>query len=339
MIHELSHELVFSSLESRILHPGLFSHTNPTYHSKERTKDDIFYWATETFNNLSYDEQKELAEDFPDYHHQDSRFEIPEFQLVHCTIAGKSSGGKVETEAYEVQIERQHGKIFKRVMELTFKSATSNDILFIPFALKRELSGDEYSSIIRQQSIYLENHHNISSIVRISNRRMLMAVTYDNVKTSFKDLLKSREGVYHVDSTKQTPGLGKWNISTNKDHYSDLTILGSTRFLRIFLSRSTQTILNPWTNSLSRNASYNTVQPEQIKRLLNVCQEDSSSFLHCKYHCQRSINPPPSCLESPPCQHRIQQQQHKRKIPPSTNHQTFYLRRYTLHSFFHTPDF
>jgi hypothetical protein len=83
-----------------ICSPGWFSHTNPTYHSKERTKDDIFYWATETFNNLSYDEQKELAEDFPDYHHEDGRFEIPEFQLVHCTIAGKSSSGKVETEAY-----------------------------------------------------------------------------------------------------------------------------------------------------------------------------------------------------------------------------------------------
>jgi hypothetical protein len=79
--------------------PGWFSHTNPTYHSKERTEDAIFYWATETFNNLSHYEQKEMTEEFPSYHHEDGRFEIPEFQLVHCTIAGKSSSGKVETEA------------------------------------------------------------------------------------------------------------------------------------------------------------------------------------------------------------------------------------------------
>jgi hypothetical protein len=118
-----------------------------------------------------------MTEEFPAYHHEDGRFEIPEFQLVHCTIAGKSSTGKVETEAYEVQIERQHGKIFKRIMELTFESATSSTMLFIPFSLKRELSGNEYSSIIQQQSIYLENHRNIS-IVGIGNRRMLAATTY-----------------------------------------------------------------------------------------------------------------------------------------------------------------
>ncbi len=148
------HTLGFNQVH--ICSPGWFSHTNPTYHSKERTKDDIFYWATETFNNLSHYEQKEMTEEFPSYHHEDGRFEIPEFQLVHCTIAGKSSSGKVETEAYEVQIECHHGKIFKIIMELTFESATSNDKLFIPFALKCELSSDKYSSIIQQQSIYLE---------------------------------------------------------------------------------------------------------------------------------------------------------------------------------------
>jgi hypothetical protein len=102
------HTLGFNQVD--ICSPGWFSHTNPTYYSKERTKDDIFYWETETFNNLSHDEQKEMTEEFPAYHHEDGRFEIPEFQLVHRTIAGKSSSGKVETEAYEVQIERQNEK-------------------------------------------------------------------------------------------------------------------------------------------------------------------------------------------------------------------------------------
>jgi hypothetical protein len=52
---------------------------------------------------------------------------------------------------------------------------------------------------------------------------MLMAATYGNDETSFEDLLKSKEGVYRIDSTKCTPDLGKWNISTDKDHYSALT--------------------------------------------------------------------------------------------------------------------
>jgi hypothetical protein len=225
------HTLGFNQVN--ICSPGWFSHTNPTYHSKERTKDDIFYWATETFNNLSHDEQKEMTEEFPAYHHEDGQFEIPEFQLVHRTIAGKNSSGKVETEAYEVQIERQRGKIFKRIMELTFESATSSDMLFIPFALKCELSGDEYSSIIQQQSIYFEHHRNIS-IVGIGNRRMLAATTYGNDDISFEDLLKSKEGVYRVDSTKRTPGLGKWNISTDKDHYSALTTWIDSNITELF---------------------------------------------------------------------------------------------------------
>ena len=79
-------------------------------------------------------------------------------------------------------------------MELTFESATSNDMLFIPFALKRELSGNAYSSIIQQQSIYLENHRNVS-IVGIGNRRMLTDAPYGKDETSFENLLKSKAGV------------------------------------------------------------------------------------------------------------------------------------------------
>jgi hypothetical protein len=52
---------------------------------------------------------------------------------------------------------------------------------------------------------------------------MLTTAPHDNVEINFEDLLKSKEDVYRVDSTECTPDLGKWNISTNKDHYSDLT--------------------------------------------------------------------------------------------------------------------
>jgi hypothetical protein len=60
-------------------------------------------------------------------------------------------------------------------------------------------------------------------VAKSKQRRILTAATYDNVKTSFEDLLKSKEDVYHVDSTKRTPNLGKWNISPDKNHYSNLT--------------------------------------------------------------------------------------------------------------------
>ncbi len=82
------HTLGFNQVD--ICSPGWFSHMNPTYHSKECTKENIFYWATETFNNLSHGEQKEVTEEFPSYHHEGGQFEIPEFHYCRKNLKWKS---------------------------------------------------------------------------------------------------------------------------------------------------------------------------------------------------------------------------------------------------------
>jgi hypothetical protein len=202
--------------------PGWFSHTNPTYHSKERVNDDIILHTTSVMDDFSDETKQELLDTFPAYVTDGNKFEIPEFQLIHRTIVGKGSHGKSETEAFEVQIERQHSKVFKHIMELVFAKTSVDEMLFIPFSLKRDLSGDEYCTIIQQQNTYLENHRNIS-IVGVGTLRMHQPTNYDNNILHFNHLLRTKPGVYRVDSTKRTPDLGKWNISTDKANYVSLT--------------------------------------------------------------------------------------------------------------------
>jgi hypothetical protein len=62
------------------------------------------------------------------------------------------------TEALRVQIERQHSKVFKHIMDLVFAQPGSEEMLFLPFSfLKQELIGDAYCAIIKQQNTYPEN--------------------------------------------------------------------------------------------------------------------------------------------------------------------------------------
>jgi hypothetical protein len=71
-------------------------------------------------DDFSDETKQELVDTFPEYVTDKNKFKIPEFQLIHHSIVGKGSHGKSETKAFRVQIERQHSKVFKHVMELAF---------------------------------------------------------------------------------------------------------------------------------------------------------------------------------------------------------------------------
>ncbi len=71
--------------------PGWFSHTNPTYHSKECVKDDIYLHANSAMDDFSDETKQDLVDTFPEYVSDENKFEIPEFQLIHCSIVGKGS--------------------------------------------------------------------------------------------------------------------------------------------------------------------------------------------------------------------------------------------------------
>jgi hypothetical protein len=197
--------------------PGWFSHTNPKFHSRERTKDDIHAEVLSAMENS--DEMTKLVEQFPDSF-IDGKFQVPEFQLVHRHIQSSGTRSKVTAEAFEVQIERKHNKVFIELMEITFANTNIDEMIFISSSLKHTLSNDKYSNLIHLQRNYLETYRNIS-IAGIGNLRM--AAPGADGAINFETLLKSQPGVYRVDTTKRTPDLGKWNIATDKENYVALT--------------------------------------------------------------------------------------------------------------------
>jgi hypothetical protein len=66
--------------------------------------------------------------------------------------------------------------------------------------------------------------------VGIDNLRMNEPATYDD-KEFHLQRLKSKQGVYRVNSTKHIPYLGKWNISTDKENCILLSLPGLMRAL------------------------------------------------------------------------------------------------------------
>jgi hypothetical protein len=108
-----------------------------------------------------------------------------------------------------------------------------DEMLFILFYLKRELSGDKYCTIIQQQNTYLKNHRKIS-IVGVGNLRVHEPANYENDIFHFNHLLRSKPCVYRIDSTKRTPGLGKWNIFTDKKNYIAVTTWIDSNILAFF---------------------------------------------------------------------------------------------------------
>jgi hypothetical protein len=81
--------------------PGWFSLTNPTYHSRQRVKDDIHHHITCALDDFLDKIKLDLAHNFSEYIiTKDNTFEIPEFHLVHPNIVGKGSHGKFETKAF-----------------------------------------------------------------------------------------------------------------------------------------------------------------------------------------------------------------------------------------------
>jgi hypothetical protein len=65
----------------------------------------------------------------------------------------------------------------------------------------------------------MQNHRNIS-FAGITDKMMTKALTKQ--EDSFREMLQEQPGAYIVDHTRRILDLGKWNISTDSEHYQAL---------------------------------------------------------------------------------------------------------------------
>ena len=139
--------------------------------------------------------------------------------LIFCPTKGDTKQhGKITADAFEIQVAASEAGLLRSVLEVAFGlPSNQNDYVFVPYSLRSDNSA-VYAQLLGKQNDYMQNHRNIS-LAGITDGMMTKPPAGDQ---AFKDKLQDQPGVYRVDPTRRLLDLGKWNISTDSQHYQAL---------------------------------------------------------------------------------------------------------------------
>jgi hypothetical protein len=157
---------------------------------------------------------------FPNLQDDQGQFDAPEFHLARRNLKGDTKKhGKITADAFEIQVAKADAGLLRRVLEVAFGlKSNQSDYLFVPYSLRSDNSA-VYAQLLGKQNDYMQNHRNIS-LAGITDNMMTQAITEQD--DSFREMLQDQPGVYRVDPTRRILDLGKWNISTDSEHYQAL---------------------------------------------------------------------------------------------------------------------
>jgi hypothetical protein len=193
---------------------GWIHRAHPTYTSTCVLHSELLDTIRDKLYNLDESEQEDLVL------HADTP--IPELFFSPGRMVGTYGGGRIESNVLFLQVERADAKLARVLIELTFSE--TEKMTFIPSALKHS-DPILFGKYLGLQNDYLENHRN-TSIVGLSPFAMEHEQLYcdEHIESvSLWKYLSSIPGVTRIDSCRRTPDLGKWNISTTKAHYVQVT--------------------------------------------------------------------------------------------------------------------
>jgi hypothetical protein len=193
---------------------GWIHKAHPTFISQSILHTELLQRIQHKLSRLSDDEKENLALQ------ADSK--IPDIFFTPGRLSGTYAGGKIDSNVLFLQAERSDAKLVSILIELTFTDSTN--MAFIPLALKHS-DPTLLGKYLCLQNAFLENHRNIS-VVGISSYAMDHEQPFADDHEdpiSLWNYIHSIPGVLRIDSSRRTPDLGKWNISTTKDQYIDVT--------------------------------------------------------------------------------------------------------------------
>jgi hypothetical protein len=99
--------------------------------------------------------------------------------------------------------------------------SNQQDYIFVPYSLQGEGSA-VYAQLLGIESDYMQSHHNIA-LAGITDALMMRPHHHGEELMSFIAFFKEQPGgIYQVDPTCCLLDLGKWNISTDSQHYQEL---------------------------------------------------------------------------------------------------------------------
>jgi hypothetical protein len=204
---------------------GWVHKAHPTYCSLDVLRRDIMDAIQTKIRDLS-DEEKES-------HVIDNDTVIPDMYFSPGRANGTYDGGAIDSNVLFLLAERNQAKLMRILLEITF--VDTETMSYIPSSLKRD-EAELFGQYLSLQNSFLEDHRNIS-LVGISSAAMEHVYTdQQNGSNTLWQHLHMLPGVSRVDSCRRTADLGKWNISTTKAHYTNLTQWVDEKLAPTFLS-------------------------------------------------------------------------------------------------------
>jgi hypothetical protein len=197
-----------------IISLGWIHKVHPTYTSQSILQHELSDTLSEKLYNLDASDQENFA--------LNADSAVPDIFFSPGRVVGTYAGGRIESNVMFLQTQRSDAKLVRVLIELAFSE--TDEMTFIPIALKHS-DPILFGKYLGLQNEYLENHRN-TSIVGLSTDAMDDDQLWSDDQTTATTLwnkLSSIPGVLRIDSCRRTPDLGKWNVSTTKEHYLAVT--------------------------------------------------------------------------------------------------------------------
>jgi hypothetical protein len=183
---------------------------HPTFRSHDNLRQQIFHSCHPNLDSLpEYDDK-----------HYDNKG-MPDIFLSSGRLNGNCNGSTIRSNVLLIQVERSQVKTVCLLLETTF--CESDLFEYIPVSLKYD-NPELFAKMLSLQNEFLDNHRNVA-IAGLNIRAMDHTMTYEpySDESSLWTYLRHIPGVLHLDSCKRTADIGKWNLSTTKQDYAQVT--------------------------------------------------------------------------------------------------------------------
>jgi hypothetical protein len=181
---------------------------HPTFTSHDNLRQQVVHACHPNLGSL------------PEYDDKQPDKGMPDIFLSSGRLNGNCNGSTIHSNALLIQAERSQ-KTVRLLLETTF--CESDLFEYIPVSLKYD-NPELFGKMLSLQNKYLDNHRNVA-IAGLSIRAMDHTMTYKpySDESSLWTYLHHIPGVLRLDSCKRTADLGKWNLSTTKQDYAQVT--------------------------------------------------------------------------------------------------------------------
>ena len=274
---------------------GWLLHSHPRFHNR----DNIHKIISTSLNKVSQNKP------------------VPKFRLYVKSITHGNPNEKSRIATQAIHIECESSKLHE-LRELLHQLYHSTDKSipgkFIPMNFPHIQSAHDYMQLLRSQSMYMDNHRNIS-VTGLTSEELDKHITTNNTSSSIRSILQQSKHIMWISETN-TSEPQQWNFSTTSEPYHLASSLIHTNILdKISTTKSnmkllhsnnapseksititTQSYLQALTTSISKNTSQSFTSPTYTESTKSPVSSLSKSLYskrielaNMKEHITRSI--------------------------------------------------